>query len=238
MVFFFSSHKESGYRSIEYDGSRIEFGDCDGKDLVTHYETVQGKASSNPVKGGCAEVESSFVSGKGIAKMQNVKWVQVAGKGAHSNPSFQLQVHDGQTSHSSMTREEFGELWEKSNKVLLRRCDTCNPLHRQIYYKRHGNTTLPSNVDIIHDFKEHWVTYENNVWKDDFDLYSSYSNAINDKNPWKVVDMDSSEPMGCCAGSGPIVASENQWNIWETPRSEGGNKYGQRNIGLYVAMPL
>merc|ERR1712176_384822 len=141
-----------------------------------------------------------------------------AGKGAHSNPSFQLQVHDGQTSHSSMTREEFGELWEKSNKVLLRRCDTCNPLHRQIYYKRHGNTTLPSNVDIIHDFKEHWVTYDN--------------------NPWKVVDMDSSEPMGCCAGSGPIVASENQWNIWETPRSEGGNKYGQRNIGLYVAMPL
>jgi hypothetical protein len=235
--FFLSSHKESGYRSITYDGSRIEFGDCDGKDLVTHYETVHSKASSNPVKGGCAEVESSFISVKGYTKQQNVKWVKVAGKGAHYDPSFQLQVHDGQTSHSSMTREEFGELYEKSNKVLLRRCDTCDPLHRQIYYKRHGDA-LPSNVDIIHDFKEHWVTYENNVWKEDFELYSSYSNAINDKSAWEVVDMNSTEPMGCCAGSGPISASENQWNIWETARSEGGNKYGQRNIGLYVAMPL
>jgi hypothetical protein len=234
--FFLSSHKESGFRSIVYDGTRIVFGDCDGNDLVTHYESVHSKESSNPVKGGCSEVEGKFLLEKGYVKQQDVKWIQVAGKGAHSDPTFSLQVNDGQTSHSSMTREEFVELWGKSTKVLLRRCDTCDPLHRQIYYKRHDGEVLPSNVDILHDFKEHWTTYENNVWKQDFDLYSSYSNAIQDKNPWKVVDMNSTEPIGCCANSGPISASENQWNVWDTPRSEGGNKYGQRNIGLYVAM--
>jgi hypothetical protein len=219
-----------------YDGTRIQFGDCDGKDLVTHYESVHSKTSSNPVKGGCAEAEGTFLLEKGYVKQQDVKWIQVAGKGAHSDPTFSLQVHDGQTSHSSMTHEEFEELWEKSTKVLLRRCDTCDPLHRQIYYKRHDEGVLPSNVDILHDFKEHWITYENNVWKEDFDLYSSYSNAIKDKNAWKVVDMNSTEPIGCCANSGPISASENQWNVWDTPRNEGGNKYGQRNIGLYVAI--
>jgi len=234
--FFLSSHKESGFRSITYDGTRIQFGDCDGRDLVTHYESVHSKTSSNPVKGGCAEVEGTFLLEKGYVKQQDVKWIQVAGKGAHSDPTFSLQVHDGQTSHSSMTHEEFEELWEKSTKVLLRRCDTCDPLHQQIYYKRHDEGVLPSNVDILHDFKEHWITYENNVWKEDFDLYSSYSNAIKDKNAWKVVDMNSTEPIGCCANSGPISASENQWNVWDTPRNEGGNKYGQRNIGLYVAI--
>merc|ERR1712157_431536 len=234
--FFLTSVEESGSRSIVYNGPRIQFGDCDGKDLATHYESVHSKISTNPVKGGCADVESRFLLGKGYAKQQDVKWIQVAGKGAHSDPTFSLQVHDGQTSHSSMTREEFKELWEKSTKVLLRRCDTCNPLHRQIYYKRHDEGELPSNVDILHDFKEHWTAYENNVWQEDFDLYSSYSNAIKDKHAWKAVDMNSTAGIGCCGNSGPISASENQWNVWDTPLSEGGNKYGQRNIGLYVAM--
>jgi hypothetical protein len=235
--FFLSSHKESGFRSITYDGTRIIFGDCDGKDLVTHYESVHSKSSSNPVKDGCADAESRFILGKGYVKQQDVKWVQVAGKGAHSDSTFSLQVHDGQTSHSSMTREEFEALWATSTKVLLRRCDTCDPLHRQIYYKRHDKDELPSNVDILHDLKENWTTYENNVWKQDFDLYSSYSNVIQDKNAWKAVDMsDSNSPTGCCANSGPISTTENQWNVWDTPRSEGGNKYGQRNIGLYVAI--
>merc|ERR1712183_97249 len=233
--FFLSNPEESGFRSIVYDGPRIQFGDCDGKDLVTHYESVHSKTSTNPVKGGCAEAEGMFLLRKGYAKQQDVEWIQVAGKGAHSNSTFSLQAHDGQTSHSSMIREEFEELWEKSTKVLLRRCDTCDPLHRQIYYKRHDEGVLPSNVDILHDFKEHWTAYENNVWKEDFDLYSSYSNAIKDKHAWKVVDMNSTD-IGCCANSGPISASENQWNVWDSPRRIGGNKYGQRNIGLYVAI--
>merc|ERR1711933_329011 len=234
--FFLTSVEESGSRSIVYNGPRIQFGDCDGKDLATHYESVHSKISTNPVKDGCAEVEGMFLLGKGYAKQQDVKWIQVAGKGAHSDPTFSLQVHDGQISHSSMTREEFKELWEKSTKVLLRRCDTCDMLHRQIYYKRHDEGELPSNVDILHDFKEHWTAYENNVWQEDFDLYSSYSNAIKDKHAWKAVDMNSTAGIGCCGNSGPVSASENQWNVWDTPLSEGGNKYGQRNIGLYVAM--
>jgi len=93
------------------------------------------------------------------------------------------------------------------------------------------------NVDTLHDFKENWTTYENNVWKQDFDLYLSYSNAIQDKNTWKSVNMsDSNSSTGCCANYGPITTAENQWNVWDTPCSEGGNKYGQRNIGLYVTI--
>merc|ERR1739836_39389 len=150
---------------------------------------------------------------KGYTK-QNipVEWVLVAGKGAYGDLTLSEQIFDGDTRHSSMTREEFEELWARSERILLRRCRDCSHFHKEIYYKRLNETSLPSNVDILYDVKEHWQEYENNKWGENFDLYSSYSNAINEKYPW---------------------------NVWDTPyyNSVNGNTYfGQRSIGFYVAI--
>merc|ERR1712029_687312 len=184
----------------------------------------------------CTEAEASFMFKRGYAKQDiPVKWVQVAGKGAYSNPTLSEQIFDGNTRYSSMTRNEFEELWANSNKILLRRCKNCNPMHRYIYYKRYDADGIPSNVNILHDVKEYWLEYENNTWKEDFELYSSYSNAIQDKDPWEKVDHPYPVSMGgCCAHSGAYEYKHNQWNTWDKPVE--GDRIGQRNIGFFVAM--
>jgi len=239
-AWYFTSHLHSDFSKIMYDGLRLNFNDCDGKDLATHYETIHSKAISNPVKGGCSNAEKEFIKEKGYSR-QNipVEWVLVAGKGAYGDLTLSEQIFDGDTRHSSMTREEFEELWARSERILLRRCRDCSPFHKEIYYKRLNETSLPSNVDILYDVKEHWQEYENNKWGENFDLYSSYSNAINEKYPWKVTKLDMAVPMGLGLDSGPYSAKDNQWNVWDTPyyNSVNGNTYfGQRSIGFYVAI--
>jgi len=239
-AWYFTSHLHSDFSKIMYDGLRLNFNDCDGKDLATHYEIIHSKTISNPIQGGCSSAENKFIKEKGYSRQKHpVKWVLVAGKGAYGDPTLSEQFFDGDTRHSSMTREEFEELWARSERILLRQCRDCSPLHKEIYYKRLNETSLPSNVDILYDVKEHWQEYENNKWGENFDLYSSYSNAINENNPWKFTKLDKAVPMGLGFDSGPFRATEDQWNVWDTPyyNSGNGNTYfGQRSVGFYVAI--
>jgi len=239
-AWYFTSHLRSDFSKISSDGFRLNFNDCNGKDLATHYETIHSKTISNPVKGGCQQVEKKFVKEKGYSQQQiPVEWVLVAGKGAYSDPTLSEQIFDGNNRHSSMTREEFEELWVRSEKILLRRCRSCSLLHKNIYYKRYDANDLPSNVDILYDVKEHFQEYENNTWKEDFHLYSSYSNAKQDKYPWEFTKLDMAVPMGLGFESGPYKVIDDQWNVWDTPyyNSANGNlHYGQRSVGFYIAI--
>merc|ERR1719297_128015 len=177
-AWYFISHLHSDFSKIVYDGLRLDFNDCDGNDLATHYEAIHSRTISNPVKDGCSRVEKDFIKEKGYTK-QNipVEWVLVAGKGAYGDTSLSEQIFDGDTRHSSMTREEFEELWDRSEKILLRQCRDCSPLHKAIYYKRYDENGLPPNVDILYDVKEHWQEYENNKWHEDFQLCNKTSKA-------------------------------------------------------------
>jgi len=239
-AWYFTSHLHSDFSTIMFDGFRLNFNDCDGKDLATHYETIHSKTLSNPIQGGCSSAENKFIKEKGYSRQSiPVEWVQVAGKGAYGNQTLSEQIFDGDTRHSSMIREEFEELWARSERILLRRCRDCSPFHKEIYYKRLNETSLPSNVDILYDVKEHWQEYENNKWGENFDLYSSYPDAINENNPWKFTKLDMAIPMGLGFDSGPYSAKDDQWNVWDTPyyNSANGNTYfGQRSVGFYVAI--
>merc|ERR1711862_395448 len=98
--------------------------------------------------------------------------------------------------HTSMSRADFEQLWANSNKVLLRRCKSCSSTHRYIYFKRHDDI-LPPNVDFLNDVKDHWYQYENNIAGVDFDLYSSYDDAIQGKDAWLSINSDYHN-IGCC----------------------------------------
>ena len=67
-----------------------------------------------------------------------------------------------------------------SNKRIIRRtCLGCATSHYETYYRRF--TTAPSNlIDIL---KSDWVS-TSNVLGTDFNLYSSYEEAVNNANPW------------------------------------------------------
>merc|ERR1719445_354208 len=87
-----------------------------------------------------------------------------------------------------MTRNEFEELWANSQKILLRRCKYCTQTHQYVYYKRYDENGLPDNVDILYDVKEHWYQYENNTAYEDFDLFSTYDDAVQNKYAWESVN--------------------------------------------------
>jgi len=225
------SKNEWGFH-ISSSTDAITFNDCSGQDLADHYATIHpGSTISDRVKTVCDNAESSFISGKGFIK-DEVEWVKVAGKGSYADSSLTEQLLDG--THSSMTRAEFEELWDKSYKILLRRCKYCNGLLRYAYYKRFDQNGLPPNVDILYDVKEHWHTYENNTVGSDFNLYSTYEDAVQDKNPWPYVNSDYYN-IGFARDSGPYKYYHNQWNTWDTPVRN--RHYGQSDVAFYVAMP-
>merc|ERR1712176_13343 len=214
----------------------ITFNNCGNKGLAEYYREIHtNEGNSNTIvdriTGGCEESESSFLKDRGIMKERSVKWVKVAGKGSYSDPSLSEQLLDG--THSSMTRNEFEELWANSKKILLRRCKYCNQYHQYAYYKRYDEKGLPENVDILHDVKEHWSQYENNTVNVDFNLFPTYDDAVQDKYKWQSVNSNYYN-IGFPRDSGPNGYLYNQWNVWDTPSHN--KHYGQAHVAFYVAI--
>jgi hypothetical protein len=228
------SKNEWGYH-LSSSTDDITFNDCSGQGLAEHYETIHsndGGKINDRVKAVCKDAESSFISAKGFMKDDEIEWVKVAGKGSFSDASLSEQLLDG--THSSMTRVEFEELWAKSHQILLRRCKYCNGMLRYAYYRRNDENGLPANVDILYDVKEHWHMYENNTVGLDFNLFSTYDDAVQGKNPWSSVNANY-HSIGFARNSGPSSFMNGQWNTWDTPVFE--KHYGQSDVGFYVAMP-
>jgi len=215
----------------------LTFNDCGGADLATHYETVHpDKSISNYINGDCAAPTTSFLSEKAnLYKDDSVNWVKVAGKGSFAepdNPKHVEQFHG--STLTSYSREDFEALWANSNQILLRICKNCAHTHQFVYLKRHDTDGLPSNVDLLNDVKSNWFQYENNYVHEDFDLYSTYDDAIQGKYAWQKINSDYGG-FGFARDSGPYVFVYNQWNVWETPLH--GQWYGQTQVAFYVAMP-
>jgi len=73
------------------------------------------------------------------------------------------------------------------SKVFRRLCKTCDAEHTEIYYKR--ITPIPSGWSVYNNMKTVWAS-ANNIINIDFKLYSTYSDLINDTNPWAFCNYD------------------------------------------------
>ena len=73
------------------------------------------------------------------------------------------------------------------SKVFRRLCKTCDAEHTEIYYKR--ITSIPSGWSVYSNMKTVWAS-ANNIINQDFKLYSTYSDLINDSNPWAFCNYD------------------------------------------------
>jgi len=226
----FTPDADSGLLTLYQSSVDLVYNDCNGDDLATHYSNVHGNSISDRLVGDCEAPVASFAA-TGFSKEDPVNWVKVAGKGAyaeHDNPTHT----DNDVHHSSMSREDFEELWKKSNKILLRRCKFCTMTHRYIYYKRYDtNGDLPANVDLLNVVKKYWYQFENNYHQQDWNLFSTYEDAINDINPWEWINGNDWH-VGFPRDSGPKYRVNSNWNTW------GDDKmHGQSNVAFYVAMP-
>lgn len=228
------ANPDSGLLSIDHSVAELTFNDCNGEDLATHYNTVHDVDLSEKIVGECAEAEDSFVKEKGrFEKERRVKWLKVAGKGSYADPNHTIQLLNG--THTSMTRDEFNQLWEEAGfQILFRRCKYCTYTHQYVYYKRNDPNGLPPNVDVLYDVQQHWYEYENNTWGINFQLYSTLTDCFEAKNPWTHVNFNL-ENIGFPRDSGPYSHIGNNWNVWDEPFR---NNYGQIHVGFFMAVPL
>jgi len=133
-------------------------------------------------------------------------WKPVLGKG-----SYKFDV---------MSINRFNSIWESSNKILRRKCDNCIDSHQDIYYRRMDQSENLREFDLIEVIKEYFNTGEalsKNKFGIDFNLYSTYQDALDDTNSWEYCDVAVSddEIVGFpskCSPSEDIVADE-QWSV-------------------------
>jgi len=226
---------QSGLLGIKHSSVDITYGNCNGTDLATYYDTVY------PDTNGISSAISSRITGVcktdkpigAFKKELRVKWVKVAGKGIFADSSHTEQLLNG--THTSFTRTELERLWSKAGlQILFRRCKDCYDTHQYIYYKRYDTNGLPPNVDVLYDMKEHWQEYENNTWQTDFHLYSTLKECLVPENPWKSLNFGI-PGMGFARDSGHYHQRGGQWNTWDTPLQN--KHFGQRHVGFYVAVP-
>jgi len=116
------------------------------------------------------------------------------------------------------------------NRILRRVCADCVPQLQDIFYKR--ITDIPQGIpdySLFKRIKDHRRDDDNyNKWNVDFELYSTYEDAVNGENAWPCDTFggyryDQGFP-GDCSQVGRI---EDQDTMFD-------HKYGKQNVGFYV----
>eukprot|EP01084_Bolivina_argentea_P310783 537830_1 len=88
--------------------------------------------------------------------------------------------------------------WSSASHIIYRYCPTCQDTHKHIYYKRLTDLDtfdLYSNIYI-------W-TDSNNILHDDFDLYSTANDVLDDINRWNACDYNDDRGVGFPRNCGP-----------------------------------
>jgi len=158
------------------------------------------------------------------------------------------QVHgSGSLASADVRKVEFMALYAVAkNKIIRRRCDSCNKAYADIYYRRITDTGVHHKL-LAMMVGEHYGFHASdcgegetkcevsNVCYEDFTLHSSYDEAVNGTNAWEFchtvdygegVDMyDSSSAIGFPGYSGETKLNYNQYNE--------GNA-AQRDYAFYV----
>ena len=123
----------------------------------------------------CSTSVNDFYSTKGMDRGHNEDedvWVKVAG--VHS---LKMEQPFGRVSFDAVFAES-------PNQIALRRCVYCKYYHREIYYKR--LTPIPSEFNhYMHLLNGHYENEDYYVYGTDFELYSSYEDAVAGVNEWQ-----------------------------------------------------
>jgi len=196
-------------------------------DLATAAQTLWKRTPTKSSKvasqlvgtGQCSTVNSKFLNEKFwvpgdvsafTTAPDPTKWTQVAGLGTYFFP-----VKDSLTVQDANFRTLIGTTTPYA--LVLRVCPSCLPSHRQIYYKR--LTAIPSASTgynylnlFLNNFTTVNATSNPNVLGKDFQLYSTFQDAVAGTNPWQYCDTSNNEDIGFPSSCGPITYTDCQWN--------------------------
>jgi len=221
--------------AIVQNSVKVTFSDC-GQDFKPfHY----GGASKNVtaevdkrIVDSCPASKETFLNDRFLVSGSSNKfdlpppssWTQVAGRGISYYPTktLDLKVRD----------RDFRALFDKSpNKIVYRHCQLCLESHRHIFYRR--LTPLPDALtfNFIDLFMNNWFS-TNNTLNTDFKLYSTYGDAIANRNSWNYCNYD--DPgVGFPRDCGVLDYTPCQWNSYVRGTC-GKAEYSSHNHGFFV----
>jgi len=193
----------------------VTYGNCNGYSLKQNYATMstpsEQNALANRIVDTCDTATSKFmndrfmVPGTKQSPVDLTKWTPVVGKGYLYYPTI------GEDSFRQlMTLRP-----DNRYPLVYRHCPFCSDFnYRNIYYRRYPNRPYPTNLDFLNLFMSNWTSVDNTLGVD-FDLYGSYSDAINGVNSWKVCNYDDpSGAVGFPRDCGPTTLGSGYWNSY------------------------
>jgi hypothetical protein len=222
---------------IVQDNVQVSFSDC-GQDFLSYHS---GKASPEIVEKlnehitpSCAMSRTKTLNQRFLISGSTnqfdlpdpTKWKQFAGRGTSFYPT--------KTTDLSILDSEFRTQFALSpNKIVYRHCPRCIVSHRHVYYRR--ITPLPgqSTLNFLDLFLSNWIS-KNNVINVDFELYSTYEDAMSRTNKWTYCNYD--EPsVGFPRDCGVTAYTPCQWNSYKKAGC-GTVEYNSRNHAFYVEL--
>eukprot|EP00928_Gymnodinium_smaydae_P057480 TRINITY_DN4071_c0_g1_i1.p1 TRINITY_DN4071_c0_g1~~TRINITY_DN4071_c0_g1_i1.p1 ORF type:complete len:500 (+),score=64.59 TRINITY_DN4071_c0_g1_i1:148-1500(+) len=109
------------------------------------------------------------------------RWRDVERCGGSTPPFGWTKMYTkGAYGQSSTTKAQFNALFKNAhNGIVRRQCMWCRRSHRDIYYRRKTN---PAKFDAWENLM---VTWKSDGFHEDFDIYSTLQDALQDTKPWK-----------------------------------------------------
>mmetsp|Transcript_18236 Transcript_18236/g.30254 ORF Transcript_18236/g.30254 Transcript_18236/m.30254 type:complete len:559 (+) Transcript_18236:54-1730(+) len=221
--------------TIEQENAEVTYSDCGENFKEYHYETAMEDKATEIDKHfveSCDDMQTEFLNDifliPGTTTQFDVplttEWVQVAGKGTSYYPT--------KTHNVTIRDEEFREHFEASpNGIVYRHCPLCRESHQDIYYRRLTDVPSSEDFNFINLFMNNWISANNTIHVD-FDLFSTYEDAIALQNKWTHCNYDS-ENVGFPRDCGPTALLSCQWNSY-TRRTCGPLEYRTDNHGFYI----
>jgi len=112
--------------------------------------------------------------------------------------------------------------WDNPVFFIRRLCDDCATSHQEIIYKR--LTPVPPSMDVKDLFLANWFR-DNNILGKDFELYSSFGDAMSNNNKWKYCNYND-YGIGFPRDCGPVSGIGGQWNSLK--------RGGKSSVAYYV----
>ena len=102
---------------------------------------------------------------------------------------------DNSASSTGVSSNDFKSFFESSpSKIVKRTCSNCDTHHKEIYYRRWTEVTSSLNVErLFTGSSSDWKNSDNKLG-DDYDLFSTYEDALAGTNAWSHESYDGAFP--------------------------------------------
>lgn len=235
----------------------ITYADCANPDLkeqvkATHDGTDIATLIDDYLVGvdGCAEANVEFLNDRFYvpgntggtkpysAITEDYGWKIVVGEGVRFNPPDIDRVA-ADAEFRSLINAGCTDADENERPCLIRRfCDSCAESHRDIYYKRLTDLASAGSHDFLDLFLNNWFNGVDiaNTFNVDFELYSSYADAMAGTNRWTFCNFNDPS-VGFPRDCGPTGAVWYQWTQFDKNLARNGHKRGAVHAAFYVEIP-